>query len=212
MKIAVVSESPADEAAIKVLVDAIVGHETELVSGARLRPHGWPHVLALLPPIITALHYRAEADGLAVVVDSDDSPLHDTSHDHAAENYHDCRLCQLRTSVALAFSRLSSLPNRAPLKTAIGIAVPAIEAWYRCGMDPHVMEATWNRRLQGERITYDRQSLKLDVYGSDQPAVGTKTTLAVDAAKRLGNNLELLEQLFPLGFGCFVCDVRAWHV
>jgi len=212
MKIAVVSESPSDEAAIKILVDAIVGHETELVSGARLRPHGWPNVLSLLPAIITALHYRAEADGLAVVVDSDDSPLHDTAHEQEAENYRDCRLCQLRTSTALSFSRLSAVANRAPLKTAIGIAVPAVEAWYRCGMDPHVMEATWSRRLQGERITYDRRSLKVDVYGSDQPSLATKKTLAVDAAKRLGDNLELLEQLFPLGFGCFVCDVRAWLV
>ena len=30
MKIAVVSESPADEAAIKILVDAIIGSESEL--------------------------------------------------------------------------------------------------------------------------------------------------------------------------------------
>jgi hypothetical protein len=75
MKIAVVSESPADDAAVKILVDAIVGQETELV-GVRVRPGGWPQVLALLPNIITALHYRAEADSLAVIVDSDDSSLH----------------------------------------------------------------------------------------------------------------------------------------
>ncbi|HKS08675.1 MAG TPA: hypothetical protein VJS13_03950 [Pyrinomonadaceae bacterium] len=210
MKIAVVSESPTDEAAVKILVDAILGHETELVAGARLRPHGWPNVLTVLPPIIKALHYRAEADALAVVVDSDDSPLHDNAHDQTAEN--DCRLCQLRNSIALSFNRLSPVANRAFLKTAIGIAVPAIEAWYRCGTDPHVMEATWHRRLQGERITYDRRSLKADVYGSDQPGLAAKTTLATEAAKRLGNNLELLEKLFPLGFGCFICDVRTWRV
>jgi hypothetical protein len=210
MKIAVVSESPADEAAIKVLIDSIVGRETVLVSGARLRPHGWPNVLTLLPPIITALHYRAEADALAVVIDSDDSSLHETAHEQPAENYRECRLCQLRTSVALSFNRLSPVANRARLKTAVGIAVPAIEAWYRCGIDPHVMEATWSRRLGGERITYDRHSLKVNVYGSDQPSLATRTALAVNAATRLGNNLELLEQLFPLGFGCFVCDVRTW--
>jgi hypothetical protein len=211
MKIAVVSESPADEAAIKILIDAIVGHETQLVSGARLRPNGWPNVLAVLPPIITALHYRAEADGLAVVVDSDDSPLHEPTHDEAIDTYRDCRLCQLRTSVAASFAKLSAVANRAALKTAIGIAVPALEAWFRCGMDAHVMEATWSRRLQGEKITYDRHSLKVDVYGSSQPSLTTKTALAVDAATRLGNRLDLLEKLFPLGFGCFVCDVRNWH-
>ncbi len=209
MKIGVVSESPADEAAIKILVDAVVGYETELVS-ARLRPGGWPHVLAVLPSIVTALHYRAEAEGIAVVVDSDDSPVHDAAHDEGAQDHPSCRLCQMRVSVGLTLSRVTAVPNRAPLRTAMGIAVPAIEAWYRCGLDPHVIEATWNRKLLGERITYDRRSLKVDVYGSHQPSLASETTAAVAAATRLAQNLDLLEQRFPVGFGCFVCDVRSW--
>ena len=211
MKIAVVSESPADEAAIKILVDAIVGYETELVSAARVRPGGWPSVLGLLPNIVTALHYRGEADGLAVVVDSDDSPIHTIAHDVAAESYPDCRLCQLRTCIARRLNRLSPVANRNPMQTAIGLAVPAIEAWYRCGLDPHVMEVTWIRKLLGENIIYDRKSLKRDVYNSEQPSLATKMTSAVDAATRLSNNLDTLEQLFPSGFGCFVCDVRSWQ-
>ena len=35
MKLAVVSESPADEAAVKVLVDAVLGAETDLVVPAQ---------------------------------------------------------------------------------------------------------------------------------------------------------------------------------
>lgn len=57
MKIAVVSESSADEAAVKILVDAIVGSETELVA-LRTRPNGWPHVLSILPNIVVSLHLR----------------------------------------------------------------------------------------------------------------------------------------------------------
>ena len=49
MKLAVISESPADEAALKIIVDGIIGIETELVS-VRLRPNGWPQVWQLLPP------------------------------------------------------------------------------------------------------------------------------------------------------------------
>ena len=177
MKIAVVSESPADEAAIKILVDALVGYETELVSAPRLRPSGWPNVLTLLPSIVKALHYNTDADSLAVVVDSDDSPVHGADHETTPENYLDCRLCQPRTCVGLSLHRVTAVANREPLRTALGVAVPAIEAWYRCGIDPHVMEATWSRKLLGERITYDRRSLKVDVYGSHQPSLATETAL-----------------------------------
>ncbi len=210
MKIAVVSESPADEAAIKILVDAIVGDKTELVSAPRLRPSGWPNVLTLLPSIVKALHYYTDADSLAVVVDSDDSPVHGTAHEAGAENYPDCRLCQLRTCVGLSLRRVTAVANRVPLRTALGVAVPAIEAWYRCGIDPHVMEATWSRKLLGESITYDRRSLKVDIYGSHQPSLATETNAAVLAATRLANNIEILEQFFPVGFGCLVYDVRTW--
>ena len=209
MKIAVVSESPADEAAIKTLVDAIVGERTELVP-ARVRPGGWPHVIGVLPNIVTALHYRGEADGLAVVVDSDDSSLHLQSHE-TQSNDPDCRLCQLRSCVKRCLDRVAPLNNRNPLQTALGLATPSIEAWYLCGLDPHVMEATWARKLLGEKITYDRHSLKVAVYGSNQPSLQVETAAAVSAAERLTDNIEQLEQLFPRGFGCFLADLRGWQ-
>ena len=72
------------------------------------------------------------------------------------------------------------------------------------------MEATWSRKLLGERITYDRRSLKAEVYGSHQPSLVTETSAAVEAATRLASNLEMLERHFPIGFGCFVYDIRKW--
>lgn len=206
MKIAVVSESPADEAAIKILVDAIVGEETELVSATRLRPGGWPHVLSLLPSIVKALHYQTDADGMAVVVDSDNSPVHVLSHQSDPE----CRVCLLPVCVGTSLLRVSPVANRAALRTAIGLAVPAIEAWYRCGLDPHVNEARWIGKLSGEKINYTKQSLKVDVYGSSQPGLEAETTDAVLAARRLADHIDQLEQLFPGGFGCFLADVRNW--
>jgi len=209
MKIAVVSESPADEAAIKILVDAIIGHETELVS-ARLRPGGWQHVLKLLPAIFKALHYSTDAEGIAVVVDSDNSPVHLLNHPVGQSCHLECRLCLLRGRLSTSLATVSPVPNRLPMKTAVGLAVPAIEAWYRCGVDGHVNEARWVGNLTGEKINFSKRSLKVDVYGSDQPGLQAETNAAVQAAHRLANDIEQLNQLFPRGFGCLLTDVRSW--
>jgi len=210
MKIAVVSESPADEAAIKILVDAIIGHETELVSAPRLRPGGWPHVLNLLPSIVKALHYYTAAEGIAVVVDSDNSPVHLLDHSTNQECNLACRLCLVRNCLATSLLRVSTVPNRSALRTAVGLAVPAIEAWYRCGVDPHVNEARWIGQLSGERINFTKRSLKVDVYGSDQPSLQVETRAAIESAQRLAGEMDQLHQLFPSGFGCLLADIRGW--
>jgi len=209
MKIAIVSESPADEAAIKILIDVIIGSESELTT-IRIRPNVWTKVFDLLPNIVNFLHYGTDVEALVVVVDSDDSPIHQNSHEAAQAVNLDCRLCTLRDTVRIALGRVRDMPNRRALKTALGLAVPAIEAWYVCGLDPHVNEATWSRKLLGEIITYNRQSLKLQVYGSLRPSLQTETNAAVAAAKRLVGDIELLERLFPAGFGCLLLDVRSW--
>ena len=206
MKIAVISESPADEAAIKILVDAIVGVETNLVP-LRLRPGGWPHVLQLLPSIIKALHYTTDADGFAVVVDSDNSPVHAKDHEQSNSQ---CRLCLLRNCIQATLLELSPVASRRALKTAAGVAVPAIEAWYQCGVDLHVNEARWGGKLSGERINFTKELLKIAVYGSNQPSLHMETLAAIAAAKRLAENLDQLALLFPNGFGCFLADVRGW--
>lgn len=211
MKIAIVSESPADEAAIKFLVDAIVGHATELVVAPRLRPNGWPHVLSLLPNIVKSLYYFSDVAGLVVVVDSDDSPLHDDSHEASEVQNPDCRLCLLRTTVALSLGRVSPVSGRVAMKRALGVAVPSIEAWYRCGIDSRVNEPAWSRKLLGHNVNYDRRSLKSDAYGSHQPSLLMETKLAVESAKRLASNLEELERLFPVGFGSLLRDLHGWE-
>jgi hypothetical protein len=205
MKIAVVSESPIDEAAIKILVDKIVGSESELAS-LRARSDGWTKIFEILPGIINTLHYGTEVEALVVVVDSDESPPHQESHDQSQSSNPDCRLCRLRDTVRVVLEKAKPMPNRPPLKTALGLAVPAIEAWYRCGVDTHVNEVAWGRKLRGEHVGYDRRSLKQDTYGSSRPNPST----AVEAATRIASNLELLEQLFPNGFGSLLRDVRRW--
>lgn len=210
MKVAVVSEFLADEAAVKILADSILGEETELVSLSRLRPRGWASVFNMLPSIIKDLHYNSDADGLIVVVDSDESTLHSSNHDSSDGEVTDCRLCKLRSIVTREFSRLSPVLSRGTLNVAIGIAIPAIEAWYRCGLDPHVTEAEWSRKLRGERLTYNKQSLKISAYGPGRISNFARTELAKDAARRLTENLQQLEERFPGGFGNLVRDLRGW--
>src|SRR5687767_7231114 len=97
MIVAVVSESPADEAAIRTLLTPLVGAtsaaDTHL---APLRHRGWASVVKLLPRVIKALHYNTTTEALVVVVDSDDSKPHG-DHQGVSDK---CRLCSLMTVAA----------------------------------------------------------------------------------------------------------------
>jgi hypothetical protein len=210
MKVAVLSESPADEAAIRILVDGILGKQTQEVPSLSYRSRGWPFVIRVLPAVLKYLHYRTDADALVVIADSDDSPVHQSTHDQAGGEDLRCRLCQLRSIVYLETKRLTPVLGRNKIKSAIGLAVPAIEAWYLCGLDPQVNEAAWIRRLQSERITYARRTLKKAIYGIERPTIRFETDRATEAAARLVADLSLLEKLFPNGFGSFLHDIRSW--
>ena len=210
MKIAVVSEFTADEAALKILVDAVLGIKTDLLTGRRWRPRGWSHVFSLLTTIVRDLHYSTDADGCVIVIDSDESPVHRRSHEASAVQDAACRLCQLRAVVQLELQRLSRVPNRNPLRFALGLAIPQIEAWYQCGLDPHVTEAEWARKLQGQRLTYSQESLKRSAYGTARISNFDRIEVAKQAATRLATNLEILEERFPEGFGSLCRDLRCW--
>src|SRR2546423_9460463 len=71
MRLAIFSESPADEAAIRVLVNALLGALSEPIEIQGLRLRGWAGVFTQLQAAIRYLHYNTDADGLIIVVDSD---------------------------------------------------------------------------------------------------------------------------------------------
>ena len=208
MKVAVLSESSADEAAIRILIEGILSSKTEDVSPPTLRSRGWPAVIKILPNVIKFLHYSTNAEALAVVVDSDDSPIHQSTHDQAGGEDAQCRLCQLRKVINSEKGLLRATPGRGLIKTAIGLAVPAIEAWYLSGSK--VNEATWARKQRSERISYTRRSLKRSVYGTERPTIVIEERYAIEAASRLVNDLPGVEKLFPNGFGYFAREVRSW--
>jgi hypothetical protein len=208
MKVAILSESPADEAAIRILVEGLLGRPIQVAVPSRLRPGGWPHVLDVLPKVLLHLHYNTDAEGLVVVVDSNDSPVHVEGHDKPGAAVEGCRTCRLRQALVKVQAGLR--PVRAPVKVAVGLAAPAIEAWYRCGIDPNISEGAWARGLQSGQYPYTKNGLKRDTYGTDRPSLSRETSCAIEQAQRLAGDLQQLERKFPNGFGALARQVRSW--
>lgn len=208
MKLALLSESPADEAGIRVLAEAVLGEKMQRVQ-PNLRARGWPNVAQVLPPIVRHLHFRTDADGLIVVVDCDDSTVH--TEEHEAEGYFHphCRLCQLRAVFRRTTKNLPSARGRARVFRCIGLAVPAIEAWYLCGRDESVSEAAWLQGQQNGRPPYSRAELKQRVYGTMRPSLPLAITCAQRETGRHRGDTRRIEADFPGGFGALARDLRA---
>lgn len=144
MKVAVLSESSADEAAVRLLVEAVLGVQTTSPEPLTLRSRGWPAVRDVLPTVIRHLHFQTDVEGLVVVADSDRSVIHTVQHDMTEDGQPGCRVCELRNVHQFTRHRMAERVGRAPLKVAIGVAVPAVEGWYARGVVPHVNEAAWS--------------------------------------------------------------------
>jgi hypothetical protein len=213
MKIVVLSESPVDEAAIEILIEGLVAAPLQPIGVPWLKTRGWPSLLDVLPKVVQYVHYQTDARGLVVVADSDHSPLHRSSSDPAMVCQDKCRMCHLHQAAAQAKDRLAPVPGRPDLGIAVGIAVPSIEAWYRCGLDHQVGEVVWGRALESGEFPYDRRRLKQVVYGTRQPTIALGLRIAVEQSRRVVDHgeLERLEQLFPIGFGSLAAEVRSWR-
>ncbi len=209
MKLAVLSESPVDEAVLRVLVEWILDEPLHLVAPA-LRARGWPSVEQVLPPILRHLHFNTDAHGLVVVVDSDDSPVHTEAHEAPGHHHPLCRLCRLRAVFRRTLRNLPPARGRAGPLRAAGLAVPAIEAWLLCGRDPGVTEAAWTQGQESGRPPYSRPELKARVYGTVRPGLPQQLRRAVDEIGRHRGDVRRLENDFPLGFGALARDLRRW--
>ena len=209
MKAAVLSESLANEATVRILVEGIIGRPTEPV-GFSIRQRDWPSVLINLPAVLSYLHYRTDAEALVVVVDSDDSLLHQPAHDMPGGLNSDCRRCRLQEAINHTRSQLAPLPGRDAIKTAVGVAVPAIEAWCLCGNDSCASEAVWSQGGTSMRGRHFRNELKRKLYGAHPSPLSLQSERAIQEARRLAQDITLLESFFPVGFGTLARDVRNW--
>ena len=207
MKIALLSESPADEAALRVLVEAVVQARPHFV-GPGFRARGWPNVAQLLPAVIKHLHFNTDTDYLAVVVDSDDSVVHTVEHDRPDFFHPHCRMCQLRAVFRQTTKRLRPMHGRERVLRGVGLAVPAVEAWYLCGRDATVTEAAWVAGQGNGRQPYSRAELKWRVYGTDRPSLPHETACALREVRRHGRDVRRLENDFP-GFAALATDLRS---
>ncbi len=209
MKLIVFGESQADEAAIRVLVEGLLGRETAPQPLPPLRSRGYHGLRQALPTVIKHAHYRTEADGLIVVVDSNGTRLHEPGHDEPGADRQDCRLCELRAVVNEVLRGLRRRQSGEELKIAIALATPAIEAWYLCGVQPNPTETAWGRELErGAHARSEILKLKRAAYGTERPALPLETERAVEQARRLAADLTLLERAFPNGFGPLAREIR----
>jgi hypothetical protein len=208
MKVAILSESPADEAALRELVAGVLGGKVQFTSPG-LRARGWPQVGQLLPAVIKHLHFNTDTDALVVVADSDDSTVHTPEHDAPNYFHPQCRLCQLRAIFRQTVKKLSPAHGRDRLLRGVGIAVPAVEGWYLCGVEDSVTEQAWVEGQAKGRLPYTRAQLKLRVYGTDRPTLPLEIRRAVEAASRHRRDTRRLEFDFP-GFASLATDLRAW--
>ncbi len=211
MKIAIVSESPADEAIVKVFVEAILDTHVDLIEQP-IRPRGWPSVIKLLPAITRHLHYRTPAQALVVVVDSDHTPPINAHDDARGETQ--SRLAAVRECLDETVEHLKPLPRRKRMATAVGLAVPAIEAWLLCGTVRRASEDAWMRFLKRHphpaRLRGWKRGLKRRLYGTSRPTVRMSTVQGVIAAEKQVRDLARMRQRFEIGFGALIDDLRRW--
>jgi hypothetical protein len=210
MKVAYFAESPADQAALTILTEAILGQKTESALHDGLRKRGWNAVVSVLPVVLRQLHYHSDAEGLVLILDSDNSQPHQAEHESTP--IPNCRLCKLRRIAKETLARVRPRTHVPALKLAFGLAVPTIEAWLLCGVDSHVTEAAWANGLKERpgRMPYSKGSLKRQLYGSSHPSLSVETEAMKAAAERLTRDLTIIEHLFPSGFGALARALRNW--
>jgi len=207
-RLALLGESQVDEAALAILVESVLGRPFQHVQPG-LRARGWPSVIQILPAIARHLHFNTDADALVILVDADDTEPHGAHHEAPGYFHPRCRLCQLRAVFRRATRHLPAVNGRARLLRAIGLAVPAAEAWYLCGRDETVSEATWGEGRTTGRPPYTRRELKARVYGTDRPNLSQALAGATAAAQRHARDPRRLEHDFP-GFAILAADLRGW--
>jgi hypothetical protein len=145
-----------------------------------------------------------------LVVDSNGSPPHSKQHEQPNASERQCRLCQLRRIADDVRQNVRPRPTLPPLKIALGLAVPTIEAWLLCGVDPHVTEAAWINGLKQGQMPYRKRELKHKIYCTSHPSLDLETEKMKTAASRLAGDLSSLELLFAQGFGPLRDSLKSW--
>lgn len=180
MKFAFLGESPVDQAALAAFCSARLGYELERVPcPARVR-RGWPALRESLKPALRSLKQTA-ADHIVVCADADGM-----DPDGPDNRFEQLQLIVDQTGMSQ--------------RVLIAIAVPAIEAWWLAPKRPELHENGWFKRRQ-KRISYDKNDLKRDLYGTDRAKEADMLRIMPEAARQAAAHHIQLANRFPLGLG-----------
>ena len=212
MKVAILSESPSDELAVRILLEALL-EETVESSTVRARAGGVDAAIGNIRSTLLSLHYQQTAEALAVVVDTDNTIVHQPGHDEPRVTEARCRHCEVRGLLSREVSRLEQKGDAPSVRTAVGTAPPAIEAWLLSGTDNETTEAGWlQRQARGISARSETDALKKRLYGDPETRAETeRMTITEAAARRIAADIAGLEWRFPNTFGPFAADVRGWR-
>jgi hypothetical protein len=188
----------------------VLGQPTEEIGAPGIKGRGRSNIFLSIGPVYKGLHFNSDAEALVVVVDKDHDPVHSVAHDPPGNPDPACPLCKLRGSLASARRGLRPRPSGPGLKVALGVAVPAIEAWYLCGRSSDVGEAAWATSVQAGKFAHLKNHFKQQVYGQDRVALVEAMERAKEEAKRVAHDIAKLEASFQQGFGALAADIRAW--
>jgi hypothetical protein len=203
MRVAILSESPADEAALRIIVDAVLGVRTTHIA-LNLESRGWSSVRSVLPAISKTLQYRTDAEGLVVVVDS--------NHTYLSRDEPKNRLREFQELVQRCQRELKRMSGRVPLKIAVGVAAPAIEGWWLFKTNPQICEAAWEKGLADGRDPYSKLELKRKLYGNLEVfPLELMMQKMTEAARAVSTDIPTLERNFPNGFGSLAKELRSWR-
>jgi hypothetical protein len=211
MRVAVLAESDADARALYTLASAVLAVPMERTLPEWDPPEGWPNLLGVIPVALRACYLNNLADGVICAADSDDDPIHVNEDEHVGGTSDRCRFCRIEKLISLTIGSAALRAGRKPLRTAIAIASPAIEAWYLFGREPHAKEDTWIESLKrNEPSRPFRLRLKKKVYDTERVGRNKKFRRAIEEAERLKADVRGLEAAFPNGFGAFARQLRTW--
>ena len=160
MNVALLAESEVDQQILEYLVSTILAQRVDVALPRKFEVMGRPGVRNTLPSFVKHTHYCTNADRIVATADAD-GPL-----DHNQDERCACRLCEPRGAALRGLGELQETQRQDLPTLAIGIAVPAIEAWLLVNKRPDMREANFatvsesmyhaKRKLKKKRSTVPR--------------------------------------------------------
>lgn len=197
MKFAFISESPADEAALHAFCETLAGCSIERIASPVQIRRGWPAFKNTLGPALRSIRYQTKAEAIIVVVDSDGADLTPNAPTNRYE--------EIQNTINSCLVPTPAHPT--PPSVLLGMAVPAIEAWWLAHSQPGISENAWLQRRK-HAPTYDKLSLKRSLYGTDKPSLQHETDCMMRAARKAASHASTLCARFPLGLANIIRTIR----